>query len=242
MGDKMRLEVTRRKPWQRISTCVLFIIALWTVLFYSGPWLHSLLGRIFNPTTPTPSTSTGKGCSSSHGPAPTGDSYASGFDMKQSWAHLSPYKDADWGVPKGVPQGGKCELSQVHVLHRHAQRYPTRNPLDGANIHSFLDKLNESSGTTGPLEFINSWEYVLGLDELMRTGAATEDTSGANFWLQYGRLLYRATPENVVAWDPAMNVYPNGTARPRPVFRTTSQSRIYESARWWLSEYFWTSL
>lgn len=158
--------------------------------------------------------------------------------MKQSWGHLSPYKDGDWGVPKGVPQGEKCELSQVHVLHRHAQRYSTSGRLDGANIQSFLTKLNESTdATTGPLEFLNSWKYLLGLDELLRTGAATEDTSGANFWLQYGRLLYRATPENLVAWDPALNIFPNGTARPKPVFRTTSQSRIYESARWWLSEY-----
>ena len=56
--------------------------------------------------------------------APTGSSYASGFDMTKSWANLSPYKDADsFGIPSGVPQG--CELSQVHVLHRHAQRFPT---------------------------------------------------------------------------------------------------------------------
>lgn len=54
-------------------------------------------------------------------PGPTGSSYVSGFDMAKSWANLSPYKDADsFGVPSGVPQG--CELSQVHVLHRHAQR------------------------------------------------------------------------------------------------------------------------
>ncbi|KAJ5097407.1 hypothetical protein N7456_008128 [Penicillium angulare] len=238
MGEKMRLETNHPKPWRRITACVFFIVIFWTLLSYSGDGLQSILKRIFNFTTPAPSTGNGNGSSSSHGPAPTGSSYASGFDMKQSWGHLSPYKDADWGVPKGVPQGGKCELSQVHVLHRHAQRYATNMPLDGGNIQNFLAKINESSGTTGPVEFINSWEYVVGLDELMRTGAATEDTSGANFWLQYGRLLYRATPENVVAWDPALNVYPNGTARPKPVFRTTSQSRIYESARWWLSGFF----
>ena len=156
--------------------------------------------------------------------------------MTKSWAQLTPYKDADWGVPKGAPAGGKCELSQVHILHRHAQRYPTSSPLDGTNIQAFIAKLKDSGDATGPLAFLNSWEYVLGLDELMRSGASTEDTSGANFWLQYGRLLYRATPENVVAWDPALNVYPNGTARPKPVYRTTSQSRILESARWWLSE------
>lgn len=158
--------------------------------------------------------------------------------MTKSWGHLSPYKDADWGVPNGVPQGGRSELSQVHVLHRHAQRYPINMPMDGQIIQPFIDKLNGSIGATGPLEFLNSWVYFLGKawDELTRTGASTEATSGARFWLQYGRLLYRTTPENVVAWDPSLNVYPNGTARPRPVFRTTDQARILESARWWLSK------
>ncbi|KAJ5937800.1 hypothetical protein N7454_004142 [Penicillium verhagenii] len=157
--------------------------------------------------------------------------------MTKSWAQLSPYKSADWGVPKGVPQGERCELSQVHILHRHAQRYPTGMPMDGQVIENFLDKLN-GTVATGPLEFLNSWKNVLGLDELMRTGASTEATSGAHFWLQYGRLLYRATPENVVAWNPSLNIFPNGTARPKPFFRATDQHRILESARWWLSGFF----
>ncbi|KAL3473225.1 histidine phosphatase superfamily [Aspergillus californicus] len=183
--------------------------------------------------------------SSAPASAPTGSSYASGFDMTQSWANINPYRDAEsFSVPKGVPRG--CELSQVHVLHRHAQRYPTDYPLDGEGMEDFAAKVvnytkRHGKTGTGPLSFLNNWEYVLGSDTLMETGAATEATSGANFWIKYGRLLYRPDRDHTAAWDESLNVYPNGTARPTPVFRTTSQARILESARWWLSGFFGNS-
>ncbi|CAG8145991.1 unnamed protein product [Penicillium salamii] len=176
-------------------------------------------------------------------PEPTGLSYPSGFDMKTSWAHLSPYVDAPgFNVSRGYP--AECELSQVHVLHRHAQRYPTYYPLDGEGMERFAQKLANYSKKhpktkvgSGPLSFLNDWEYVLGLNTLLPTGAATEATAGALFWSQYGRLLYRANASQT-NWDSSLNVYPNGTARPKPTFRTTSYPRILESARWWLGGFF----
>ncbi|KAE8148611.1 histidine phosphatase superfamily [Aspergillus avenaceus] len=175
---------------------------------------------------------------------PTGATYASGFDMTKSWANLSPYKSAQgFGATRGVPRG--CELSQVHVLHRHAERFPTSNLLDGKGMGDFASKLanytklhQKQAIANGPLQFLNDWEYVVGENTLMENGAATEDASGADFWIKYGRLLYRSGQDNVAAWNESLNVYPNGTARPKPVFRTTSQGRILESARWWLSGFF----
>ncbi|OJJ51781.1 hypothetical protein ASPZODRAFT_55754 [Penicilliopsis zonata CBS 506.65] len=180
---------------------------------------------------------------SSPSPAPTGAVYASGFDITTSWANLSPYKDSPgFGLPKGVPRG--CELSQVHVLHRHAQRYPTAYPLDGDGMAAFNSKLVEYAAAhpnvtvgRGALAFLADWEYVMGTDTLLASGAATEATSGAGHWDQYGRALYRAGA-GMAAWNESLNVFPNGTARPKPVFRTTSQARILESARWWLSGFF----
>lgn len=174
--------------------------------------------------------------------APTGATYASGFDISSSWGNLSPYSDAvGFNLSKGVPRG--CELSQVHVLHRHAQRYPTPYDLDGLGMENFAQKLKNYSALhpnrtlgRGPLAFLNHWEYMLGEDTLLVSGAATEATSGADTWGRYGRLLYRADP-GVATWDKSLNVFPNGTARPKPVFRTTSQARILESARWWLSRF-----
>lgn len=74
----------------------------------------------------------------------------------------------------------------------------------------------------------------MGEDELLGSGAATEATSGADAWGRYGRLLYRAGA-GVAGWSEELNVLGNGTRRAKPVFRTTSQVRILESARWWLS-------
>lgn len=89
----------------------------------------------------------------------------------------------------------------------------------------------------GPLTFLNGWEYLMGEDTLLTLGAATEATSGANSWDQYRRALYRAGP-GVASWDRSLNLFPNHTERPKPVFRATSQTRILESARWWLSKFF----
>jgi 3-phytase len=178
--------------------------------------------------------------SSAAAPGPTGNTYPSGFDMTTSWGNLSPYKDASgFEVPNGVPRG--CELSQVHVLHRHAQRYPTSWLLDGGVVENFAKKVKKytqrhgnATVGKGPLSFLNDWEYQLGEDLLLPSGAATETTSGANVWSKYGRTLYRA-PAGVASYDSSLNVYPNGTERPKPIFRTTDQARILESARWWLS-------
>jgi hypothetical protein len=180
--------------------------------------------------------------SSSAGHAPTGTSYPSGFDITKSWGNLSPYVDAPgFGVPKGYPQG--CELSQVHVLHRHAQRYPTESELDSGLVLTFASALQNATKKhpnttigTGPLSFLNEWNYLLGLETLLPSGAATEAAAGADFWSRYGRLLYRA-PTGNANWNASLNVYANGTSRPKSTFRTTSYPRILESARWWLSEY-----
>lgn len=57
------------------------------------------------------------------------------------------------------------------------------------------------------------------------------------FWNRYGRLLYDAEPAQP-SYAPN---YPNGTARPKPVLRTTSQSRIYNSQISWSLGFFGTS-
>lgn len=161
--------------------------------------------------------------------------------MKTSWGNLSPYSDSiGFGIEKGFP--AQCELSQVHVLHRHAQRYPSSWPTDGGGMETFATKVANYSKQnpdkkvgSGPLSFLNDWEYMLGENLLLPSGAATEATAGALFWSQYGRLLYRAGRGDAI-YDPSMNVFPNGTSRPKPTFRTTDYPRILESARWWLSK------
>ncbi|KAK9234626.1 histidine phosphatase superfamily [Lipomyces kononenkoae] len=178
--------------------------------------------------------------------APTGISYASGFNMKQSWGSLSPHYDTgkQWpGIAENAGKGyyglpnAQCRFKQVHVLHRHAERYPTTGSLaklaELANkIYSMTEKPAEE------LSWISNWNLTLGTELLVSSGVATEFTSGSMFWETHGRLLYNATEKGQMFWHPDLNVYPNGTARHIPVLRTTDQSRINTSAHAWAAGFF----
>lgn len=60
-------------------------------------------------------------------------------------------------------------------------------------------------------------------------GATTEFAAGVWFWNKYGRTLYNASIAQL-AYNAS---YPNGTARPPLVLRTTSESRIWNSEINW---------
>lgn len=60
-------------------------------------------------------------------------------------------------------------------------------------------------------------------------GASTEFQSGVAFWNRYGRTLYNSS----VAQLQYNGSYTNGTARPKPMLRTTGQSRIQNSQINW---------
>jgi 3-phytase len=162
--------------------------------------------------------------------------------MSRYWGNLSPYHPADgFGVTDTeIPLD--CEVSQVHILHRHGQRFPTAAVDDGGNTQRFANKIRNASingilNATGPLTFLNKYKYRLGLNTLTAIGAQTEISSGSTFWTQYGHLLYKEMSGSV-QWNDSLNVFLNGTARPKPLLRATSQERIYESARWWASGFF----
>jgi hypothetical protein len=105
----------------------------------------------------------------------------------------------------------------------------------GLNDERFASKVKNftlahpSASFTGPLEFLNSYEYQMLESYLTGLGAATEFQAGATFWNRYGRTLYNASIGQV-SYNAS---FPNGTARPKPVLRTTSQSRIYNSEINW---------
>lgn len=77
----------------------------------------------------------------------------------------------------------------------------------------------------------------MGRDYLTGIGAATEFSLGVNFWAKYGRRLYNAAPEQL-SYNAA---FPNGSSRPRPVLRTTGQSRIENSEINWALGFFGVS-
>lgn len=156
---------------------------------------------------------------------------------------ISPYRDNDeryFGVEDvGLPNG--CQVEQVHSLQRHAQRFPTDAFDDGKNDANFAAKVQNWTAAhpeslfTGPLSFLNSYEYQMNDTGLLTgIGATTEFQSGVSFWNRYGRTLYNSSIAQL-QYDAS---YENGTARTKPVLRTTGQSRIENSQINWALGFF----
>ncbi|KAL0951349.1 hypothetical protein HGRIS_008053 [Hohenbuehelia grisea] len=135
------------------------------------------------------------------------------FDVMQHAAHLSPFNSVDsFGLDTSPQIPKSCSLKQVHLLHRHGARYPT----EGAAPAAFSKKLNAAATADGgftatkELKFLNTWTYKLGGETLTPFGRAQLFNLGVGFRVRYGELL-------------------KGFKR-LPVFRTTSQNRMLESA------------
>jgi hypothetical protein len=137
-----------------------------------------------------------------------------------------------------LPDG--CQVEQAHTLQRHAERFPTGAFDDGKNDENFAAKVknfteaNPQKSFSGPLSFLNSYRYNLAEGYLTGRGAGTEFQSGISFWNNYGRLLYDA-PVGQLQYNAS---YANGTARAKPVIRTTGQSRIENSQISWSLGFF----
>ncbi|KAF2719221.1 phosphoglycerate mutase-like protein [Polychaeton citri CBS 116435] len=158
------------------------------------------------------------------------------------WGQVSPYRDNSpdaFGIDyTGLPDG--CQIEQAHTLQRHSQRFPTGYFDDGTNDERLAEKVsnftsaNPGAKFSGPLAFLNSYRYNLGASYLTGLGASTEFMSGVQFWNRYGRILYNASEEQLY-YEPQ---YANGTARVKPVLRTTGQSRIENSQISWSLGFF----
>ncbi|EPQ60548.1 phosphoglycerate mutase-like protein [Gloeophyllum trabeum ATCC 11539] len=148
-------------------------------------------------------------------PLPSGPE-TPGFDVIRYWGNLSPWysvPSAAQGLPYASPQvPTNCSITQVHLLHRHGARYPT----SGSGPANFAAKLHASvvNGTgfnaSGALAFLASWEYKLGAEILTPFGREQMYDLGVGFRVKYGKLLKGFTQ--------------------LPVFRTTSEDRMLNSA------------
>lgn len=176
--------------------------------------------------------------------------------IQKHWGQVSPYSDNEddhFGVEYvGLPNG--CQIvssstcstyilkadttkEQAHTLQRHANRFPTSYFDDGVISQDFAVKVkNFTNGSfTGPLNFLNSYSYIMEDTGLLTgLGAATEFSSGVQFWNKYGRTLYNASVAQLAYNATAAN----GTSRPKPVIRTTSQARIWNSQINWALGFF----
>ncbi|KZT30678.1 phosphoglycerate mutase-like protein [Neolentinus lepideus HHB14362 ss-1] len=138
-----------------------------------------------------------------------------GFEVIKYWGNLSPWYSVPagaQGLPNASPQiPSGCSINQVHLLHRHGARYPT----SGSGPATFATKLHNASvsygfNASGPLAFLATWEYKLGAEILTPFGREQMYDLGVGFRVKYGQLLKGFTQ--------------------LPVFRTTSEDRMLNSA------------
>ncbi|KHJ34543.1 putative repressible acid phosphatase [Erysiphe necator] len=164
-------------------------------------------------------------------------------EISKYWGHLSPYTDNPsdlFGVEyTGLPAG--CQIESVQVIQRHTERFPTFYSSNVNEINRLTSKLSDfkskksNKSFEGILSFLNSWQNIFsGGHYLTGPGAASQFAAGVDFWNKYGRILYNAS-SGQLAYDPN---FPNGTARPTVVLRTTEQSRIYNSQINWALGFF----
>ncbi|KAF9462121.1 histidine phosphatase superfamily [Collybia nuda] len=126
---------------------------------------------------------------------------------------LSPWQSVEsFGLSNAsplVPKG--CSIVQVHLVHRHGARYPTSDALPAvfaAKLHAAAT--GKGFSASGPFEFLNTWTYKLGAETLTPFGRSQLFNLGMGFRMKYGELL-------------------KGFSN-LPVFRTTSEARMQDSA------------
>ncbi|PWN53070.1 phosphoglycerate mutase-like protein [Violaceomyces palustris] len=153
------------------------------------------------------------------------------FDIFKNLGNVSPYfssqlfpETRNYSVLNET-----CKVEQVHMLHRHGSRYPTSYSTEGAPFFgSVINSIKNSSSTSynpefeaeGPLSFLNDWTYQLGAEVLVGLGRQQLFDSGVRTYYQYGRL------------------YNESSQAHKPVVRTTSQSRMLDSARYFTLGFF----
>ncbi|KAG2120757.1 histidine phosphatase superfamily [Suillus discolor] len=152
------------------------------------------------------------------------------FNVMRQWGNLAPmYSVESFGLPDAspiIPEG--CGLNAVHLLMRHGARYPTSDSGSShfaSKIHAAASK--EGFSVTGDLKFLATWTYKLGAEILnaLRPRLAVRlfsftilpltlpfisFSNGVAFRYRYGNLLNAFTD--------------------LPVFRTTSEDRMVDSA------------
>ncbi|GAA5895207.1 hypothetical protein JCM6882_006615 [Rhodosporidiobolus microsporus] len=150
-------------------------------------------------------------------PSSTGSSKPSkDFNMAQYWGNLSPQYSVDsaiYGLPDASPKlPDQCEVVQAHIYFRHGARYPTT----GAAPSTFAAKVQNATQVgftaSGPLAFLNEWQYQLGAELLTPYGRLQNFQWGVAARQLYGKLLNNFTETGTL-----------------PVFRTQSQDRMVKT-------------
>lgn len=135
--------------------------------------------------------------------------------IQRNWAESSPYFPI--GVYTSPPQG--CEIDQVNILQRHGARFPTSGA--SAGILSALGKIQSVANYTDPrLNFLQSFTYNLGTNDLVPFGAAQSFDAGQEAFQRY---FHIANEHNL------------------PFVRAASSMRVVVSAQNWTNGFSFAS-
>ncbi|KAI0682711.1 phytase [Cytidiella melzeri] len=100
------------------------------------------------------------------------------------WAQYSPYFAR--AVYKEPPSG--CQIDQVNILQRHGARFPTSGAA--TKIQAALAKLQTVTNfTDSRLDFVKSFTFNLGTDDLVKFGADQSFDAGQEAFLRYSKLF-----------------------------------------------------
>lgn len=135
--------------------------------------------------------------------------------------YLAPYTPSPGFGVNEYPLPPGAEIVQVQMLSRHGARYPTKNN----NVYDFGKRITaaETLEVSGPLAFLNGWEYRLGQEILVQRGRQELFDSGVLHSYMYSSL-----------YNPNSKI----------IVRTTTQDRMLKSAEYFVAGFFgleWTN-
>lgn len=112
-------------------------------------------------------------------------------DMSHSWGQYSPYFSVPSEIDASLPDG--CELTFAQVLSRHGARDPTSGKT--VAYAALLQRIKDTATAYGPgYEFIKSFNYTLGADQLTALGRQQMVNSGRKFYHRYRALASKSVP------------------------------------------------
>lgn len=143
-------------------------------------------------------------------------SYAT--DMSNTLRHLGgtgPFVEATaFGIPTETPE--QCIIDQAHLFMRHGERYPTKGT--NKSMRKLYEKLKNSTVTpSGPLAFINDYEYFVDSNNLPEQESFMGAYAGTGDAFYLGNIL-RARYSDLIDTDKTL-----------PIF-SSSQKRVYDTA------------
>ncbi|EAW10331.1 histidine phosphatase family protein [Aspergillus clavatus NRRL 1] len=109
------------------------------------------------------------------------------------WGQYSPYFSLDEERADSSDVPDDCEVTFVQVLSRHAARFPTASK---SAKYKKLVKAIKANATElkGGYQFLKTYEYTLGADDLTPFGEQQMVNSGIKFYQKYKSLARKAVP------------------------------------------------